>query len=51
MRFFTIPSSDIAILVIKTLLKTCINSMIKCQMAMAYKGSLVELFLFGTYLV
>ena len=42
-------SSDFAILVIYTLLKTCINSTIKCQMAMAYKGLLVELPLFGTY--
>ena len=39
----------IEILVIYTLLKTCINSLIKCQLAMAYKGSLVELPLFGTY--
>ena len=27
------------------------NSLAKCEMAMAYKGSLVELPLFGTYWV
>ena len=43
----SLPSSYFAILVILTPLKTCINSLIKCQMAMAYKG----LPLLGTYWV
>ena len=47
----SVPSSDIAILVIKTVLKTCINSVIKCQIRMTYKGSLIELPLFGSYWV